>query len=61
MMTRWEHEALSGMHGEEAREQAKKSWGRYLGACMLAGLFMFACGIVGIVFLFGVFVKTHLG
>jgi hypothetical protein len=39
MMTRWEYEALRGLHGEKARREAQKSWGRFLGAQMiLAGL-----------------------
>jgi hypothetical protein len=42
MITRWEHEALNGVHGEDARERAMRSWGGFLG-WVITGLFAVTC------------------
>ena len=48
MMTRWESESLIGEHGEEAKRNAERSWGRYVGTLLMLSALVAAVGFLGI-------------
>ena len=48
MMTRWEYESLLGEHGADAKHNAERSWGRYLGTLILLHAILVAVGFLGI-------------
>ena len=48
MMTRWEYESLLGEHGEDAKRNAERSWGRYVGTLLMLTALVAAVGLLGI-------------